>query len=142
MTGDRSHGVSGLAAGDHDIKVFSLFLEPIIMVQQWDFRVKKVLKKNTGGCRFLFHASVDIFLFFLYAVDVLTPKVAVETINKAAKAICTPPVDLWMQMQRKRRRGDFNELHTLYIYRGRMTDGVIFQFNSPSSIMCNSDAKG
>lgn len=45
-------------------------------------------------------------------------------------------------MQRKRRRGDFNELRTLYIYRGRMTDGVIFQFNSPSSVMCNGDAKG
>lgn len=65
-----------------------------------------------------------------------------ETINKAAEAICTPPVDLWMQMQRKRRRGDFNELRTLYIYRRRMTDGVIFQFNAPSSVMCNSDAKG
>lgn len=77
-----------------------------------------MLKKNTGGCRFLLYASVDIFLFQLHAVDVLTLEVTVEKINKAAEAICTPPVDLWMQMQRKRRRGDFNELHTLYIYRG------------------------
>lgn len=99
-------------------------------------------------CAFMHVLTFFCFFFKLYVVDVLTLESRWKHLsswrnNKYGYRGYSQSSCWFMDANVVKAMVEgFNELCVLCIYWGRMTDATIFPFNSPSSMMCNSDAKG